>query len=49
MSKLIQTYFIEDFLYLFKEFTKKDFDFFMDTLSVKKMIAYIGKELRGNE
>lgn len=29
-----------------REFTKKDFQFFMDTLNIKKMIGYLNKELR---
>lgn len=33
-------------LYLFREFTKEDFDFFMDTLNLKKMLKYIGEEIK---
>ncbi|UCF13554.1 MAG: flippase [Thermoplasmatales archaeon] len=33
-------------LFLFKEFTKIDFHFFIDTLNIKKMIQYIRKELK---
>jgi O-antigen/teichoic acid export membrane protein len=33
-------------LYLLKEFTKKDFQFFLDTLNIKKMLSYILDELR---
>jgi O-antigen/teichoic acid export membrane protein len=34
-------------LYLLKEFTKEDFDLFMDTLNIKKMFRYIKEEIRG--
>jgi len=34
-------------LYLFKEFTKDDFNFLIDTLNVKKMFGYIKEEIRG--
>jgi len=34
-------------LYLFKEFTKDDFSFFIDTLNVKKMFRYIKDEIKG--
>jgi O-antigen/teichoic acid export membrane protein len=34
-------------LYSLKEFTKKDFEFFIDTLNIKKMFAYIIDELKG--
>ena len=33
-------------LSLMKEFTKQDFQFFMDTLNIKKMVGYIHKEIR---
>jgi len=33
-------------LFLMKEFTKKDFDFFLDTLNIKKMLIYIKDEMR---
>ena len=33
-------------LYLFKEFTKDDFYFVLDTINVKKMIKYIKRELK---
>jgi len=33
-------------LYMFKEFRKKDFEFFVDTLNIKKMFRYIEEELR---
>jgi O-antigen/teichoic acid export membrane protein len=39
------TYFL--LLYLFKEFTKKDWDFFIETLNIKKMAKYIKDELTG--
>lgn len=39
------TYFL--LLTLFKEFTKKDWEFFMDTLNIKKMAKYIKDELNG--
>ena len=32
-------------LFLLKEFTKKDFDFFLDTLNIKKMLTYVKDEL----
>jgi len=34
-------------LYMFKEFRKKDFNFFMNTLNIKKLLSYIGEEIRG--
>ena len=34
-------------LLLMQEFTRKDFDLFMDTLNIKKMFAYIRDEIRG--
>lgn len=34
-------------LFLMKEFTRKDFSLFMDTLNVKKMLSYIWDELQG--
>ena len=34
-------------LYLLREFKKEDYDFFMDTLNLKHMYAYIRKEIRG--
>jgi len=33
-------------LFLLKEFTKKDFEFFVDTLNIKKMFRYIKEELK---
>jgi O-antigen/teichoic acid export membrane protein len=33
-------------LFLFKEFTRKDFNFFLDILSIKKMLKYIKSELK---
>jgi len=33
-------------LYLFKEFTKDDFSFFIDTINIKKMFSYIKKEIK---
>ena len=33
-------------LYIFKEFTKEDFYFFIDTLNIKKMWKYIVKEIK---
>lgn len=35
-------------LAMFKEFTKEDFWFYIDTLNIKKMIKYIINELKGN-
>ena len=35
-------------LVILKEYTKKDFDLFMDTLNIKKMLKYIKDEIRGN-
>ena len=34
-------------LFIFQEFKKEDFNLFIDTLNVKKMISYIIKELKG--
>jgi len=34
-------------LFILKEFKKEDFDLFLDTLSIKKMIDYIKGELGG--
>ena len=34
-------------LYMFKEFRREDFNFFMDTLNVKKMLVYIKEEIKG--
>ena len=34
-------------LYSLREFTKKDFKFFIDTLNIKKMFVYIINELKG--
>lgn len=34
-------------LLLLREFTKKDFDFFIEVLNIKKMIQYIKDEIRG--
>jgi len=34
------------FLFLFKEINKKDIDFFIETLNIKKMIKYIKREIR---
>lgn len=36
-------------LYLFKEFTKDDLNFFSDTLSPKKMAKYVKSELKGKD
>jgi hypothetical protein len=33
-------------LYLFKEFKKEDYIFFLDTLNIKKMMSYIKDELK---
>lgn len=33
-------------LFLFKEFNKKDFDFFVDILNPKKMLKYVSSELK---
>jgi hypothetical protein len=35
-------------LFLFKEFTKNDLEFYLDTLNVKKMIDYIKDELKNH-
>jgi O-antigen/teichoic acid export membrane protein len=35
------------FLYLFREFTKEDFHFFIDTLNIKKMLRYMMDEIKG--
>ncbi len=34
-------------LYLLREFKKEDFDLFLDTLNIKKMIQYVKEEFRG--
>ena len=34
-------------LFILKEFKKEDFDFFRDTLNIKKMLTYIKEEVRG--
>lgn len=34
-------------LILFKEFTSKDYHFFVDTINIKKMFQYIKEEIRG--
>ena len=34
-------------LFIMREFTKEDFDLFMDTLNVKKMLIYIKEEIKG--
>jgi O-antigen/teichoic acid export membrane protein len=34
-------------LFIMKEFTREDYDLFMDTLNVKKMIEYIREEITG--
>jgi hypothetical protein len=34
-------------LYLIREFKKEDYNFFMDTLSPKKMLSYITGEIKG--
>jgi hypothetical protein len=31
----------------FKEFTRKDVEYFLDLINVKKMFSYIGGELKG--
>jgi len=36
-------------LSLFREFTKKDLSFFLDTLNIKKMFRYVGEELKSKE
>jgi len=36
-------------LAIFREFTKKDFIFFMETMNILEMIKYIKKELKGNK
>ncbi|RLF42198.1 MAG: hypothetical protein DRN12_00980 [Thermoplasmata archaeon] len=36
-------------LYLLKEFKKEDFNLFVDTLNIKKMLRYISEELRGTK
>ncbi|MFW6134891.1 MAG: flippase [Elusimicrobiota bacterium] len=37
------------FMFIFKEFTKDDFYFLIDTLNIKKMFIYIKEELMGGE
>jgi len=34
-------------LALFKEFTKEDFWFYLDTFNIRKMLVYIRDELKG--
>jgi hypothetical protein len=36
-------------LALFREFTKKELDFLLDTLNIKKMLSYIKEELKDNK
>ena len=36
-------------LFVLKEFKKEDFDLFIDTLNIKKMLRYIKEELMGTK
>ncbi|MCD6236974.1 MAG: polysaccharide biosynthesis C-terminal domain-containing protein, partial [Thermoplasmata archaeon] len=36
-------------LFVLKEFKKEDFDLFIDTLNIKKMLRYVKEELRGTK